>query len=248
MRLKIDTINEMIQALKRWDLMNAVLLNLENRNNFIEENKAFIYNVAYNICKRKLSWENDDELSISLIAFNNACDSFNSNKGNFFSYSKVIIKNALIDHFRRMSRTPYVMFDNEEEDMDYIDYRSSMDSYELQNENKNRAEEIVMFTKELKEYKLDFSSLVDSSPSHKDTRDSLLNIAFSCVKEETILVHVKQKKQLPIKEIILLTGSNRKLLEKWRKYILILILILSSDEYPYIKSYLNIKVGEDSEK
>jgi RNA polymerase sigma factor len=206
--------------------MSAVLLNFENRNKFIDDNRAFIYNVTYNICKRKLSWENDDELSISLIAFNNACDSYNNDKGNFFSYAKVIMRNSLIDYFRKVSRTPYVIFDSEEEDMDYIDYKSSMDSYEIQNENKNRAEEIALFTKELKEYKLDFSSLVDASPSHKDTRDSLLNIAFSCAKEETILNHVKQKKQLPIKEIMLLSGSNRKLLEKWRKYILILILIM----------------------
>lgn len=47
---------------------------------------------------------------------------------------------------------------------------------------------------------------------------------------------------------MLLTGSNRKLIEKWRRYILMLILILSSDQYPYIKSYLNIKAGENSEK
>lgn len=228
--------------------MDLTVLSLENRDKFIEENKAFIYNTAYSVCKRKLSWENDDELSMSLIAFNNACANYNSNKGNFFSYAKVIIKNALIDYFRKMNRTPYVTFDGEDEDMNYIDYKSSMDSYELQTENKNRAEEIALFSKELKEYKLDFNSLVDASPSHKDTRDSLLNIAFACVREEGILAYLKQKKLLPVKEIMLLTGSNRKLIEKWRKYILILILILSSDEYPYIKSYLNIKAGGNNEK
>ncbi|MCM0649895.1 RNA polymerase sigma-I factor [Clostridium swellfunianum] len=228
--------------------MDTKVLSLTNRDTFIEENKAFIYSTAFNICKRRLSWENDDELSLSLIAFNNACDSYNKDKGNFYSYAKVIIRNALIDYFRKMSRTPYVTFDSEEDDMQYIEYKTSMDNYELQTENKNRAEEIALFSKELKEYKLDFNSLVDASPSHKDTRDSLLNLAFSCAKEESILNYVKQKRLLPVKEIMLLTGSNRKLIEKWRKYILILILILSTDEYPYIKSYLNIKVGENNEK
>jgi RNA polymerase sigma factor len=147
-----------------------------------------------------------------------------------------------------MSRTPLVMFDNQEEDLEYIDYKTSMENYEVETENKIRAEEIILFSKELKEYKLDFNSLVEASPSHKDTRNSLLNIAFICVKEENILTYVKQKKQLPVKEIVLLTGSNRKLIEKWRKYILILLLLLSSDEYPYIKSYLNIKVGDNHEK
>lgn len=228
--------------------MDTKVLSLTNRDTFIEENKAFIYSTAFNICKRRLSWENDDELSLSLIAFNNACDSYNKDKGNFYSYAKVIIRNALIDYFRKMSRTPYVTFDSEEDDMQYIEYKTSMDNYELQTENKNRAEEIASFSKELKEYKLDFNSLVDASPSHKDTRDSLLNLAFACAKEESILNYVKQKRLLPVKEIMLLTGSNRKLIEKWRKYFLILILILSTDEYPYIKSYLNIKVGENDEK
>lgn len=227
--------------------MDAVMLSLENRDRFIEDNKAFIYSSTYNICKRKLSWENDDELSVSLIAFNNACDKYNDENVNFYGYAKVIIRNALIDYFRKMSRTPVVIFDNEEEEFQYIDYKNSINNYELESENKRRAEEISLFTKELKEYKLDFNSLIKASPTHKDTRDSLLNIAFACVREENILTYIKHKKLLPVKEIMLLTNSNRKLIEKWRKYILILILILSSNEYPYIKSYLNIKVGEDNE-
>jgi RNA polymerase sigma factor len=227
--------------------MDAVMLSLENRDKFIEDNKAFIYSSTYNICKRKLSWENDDELSVSLIAFNNACDKYNDEKVNFYGYAKVIIRNALIDYFRKMSRTPVVIFDNEEEEFQYIDYKNSINNYELESENKRRAEEISLFTKELKEYKLDFNSLIKASPSHKDTRDSLLNIAFACVREENILTYIKHKKLLPVKGIMMLTNSNRKLIEKWRKYILILILILSSNEYPYIKSYLNIKVGEDNE-
>lgn len=218
-----------------------------DRNTFIEENKAFIYNTAYNICKRKLSWENDDELSISLIAFNNACNSFKEEKGNFYSYAKVIIKNSLIDYFRKGKKAPLVMFANEDEELQYIDVKNSVEQYSVGLENKSRTEEIKEFSKELELYKLDFSILVKSSPSHKDTRDSLLNIAFTCAGEETIVNTVKEKKMLPLKEIMLLTGSNRKLLEKWRRYILILILILSSDKYPYIKSYLNIKVGENNE-
>jgi len=218
-----------------------------DRNIFIEENKAFIYNTAYNICKRKLSWENDDELSISLIAFNNACNNFKEEKGNFYSYAKVIIKNSLIDYFRKAKNAPLVMFASEEEELQYIDVKNSVEQYSVELENKGRTEEIKEFSKELELYKLDFSILVKSSPSHKDTRDSLLNIAFTCAGEETIVNTVKEKKMLPLKEIMLLTGSNRKLLEKWRRYILILILILSSDKYPYIKSYLNIKVGENNE-
>lgn len=228
--------------------MDLMQLSLENRDDFLAQSKAFIYTTTYNICKRKLYFENDDELSISLIAFNNACNTYNADKGNFYSYAKVLIKNALIDYFRKSSKTPYVIFDEDDENMDFIDYKNSISHFNIDSENSRRAEEITLFSKELIEYKLDFSVLIKSSPSHKDTRDSLLNIAFKCAKEQTILNYIKQKKLLPVKEILLLTGSNRKLIEKWRRYILILILILSSDEYPYIKSYLNIKAGDRNEK
>lgn len=218
-----------------------------DRNRFIEDNKSFIYNTAYNICKRKLSWENDDELSISLIAFNNACNTFKEDKGNFYSYAKVIIKNSLIDYFRKRQNTPYVVFSSEDEEIQYVDVKNSLNHYSIELENKSRAEEILEFSKELSLYKLDFNILIKSSPSHKDTRDSLLNIAFVSTGEETIINYIREKKMLPIKEIMLLTGCSRKLLEKWRRYILILILILSSHKYPYIKSYLNIKVGDCDE-
>lgn len=228
--------------------MDLAQLSQDNRDSFITENMSFIYNATCSVCKRKLSFENDDELSISLIAFNNACNSYLPDKGNFFGFAKVLIKNALIDYFRKSSRTPYVVFDDDDETIDYIDYKSSMHEFNLAAENKARAEEIAEFSKELTQYKLSFAELVKASPSHKDTRDSLLNIAFKCSQNENILIYLKQKKLLPVKEIILLTGVNRKLIEKWRKYLLILMLILSNDNYPYIKSYLNIKVGEDNEK
>lgn len=217
---------------------------LENRDKFIEENKGFIYNIASKICNRKLDWLNDDELSIALIAFNTACDTYNDNKGNFLSYAKVLIKNALIDFFRKMKNAPCLMFQDEEEVINYIDNKGALIEFEKEKENLRRAEEIAILSNELIKYKLNFSDLAEASPSHIDTRETLLNIAFKCSREECIIDYINNKKNLPIKEIILLTNANRKFLEKWRKYILVLILILSSNEYSYIKSYFNIEAGE----
>jgi len=224
--------------------MEQELLLLSNRDKLIEANKGFIYNVAYKICKRKLDWNNDDELSICLIAFNSACDSYNQNKGDFFGYARVLIKNALIDFFRKNSSTPYLSFNDENEVIDYIDTKGSLIEFQKELETQKIGEEILLFSEELSKYKLSFDDLVSASPSHIDTREALLNLAFKCTREERILTYIKNKRNLPIKEIILLTATNRKFIEKWRRYILSLILILVNDEYLYIKSYLNIKVGE----
>ncbi|WP_139903592.1 sigma factor [Clostridium thermarum] len=224
--------------------MNTKYINLTNRDAFIESNRDFIYKTTYNVCKRSISWQNDDELSIALIAFNKACDTYEDSKGDFFAYCRVIIRNALIDYFRKNGQNPLLSFDDAESIGDYIDSKLSMDQFTLEVENSRRAEEIALFSKELSKYGLDFNVLADCSPSHTDTRNSLLNLAAACSSNESILQTIKTKKLLPIKEICLFTGAKKKTLEKWRRYLLALILILSSDEYPYIKSYLNIKAGE----
>lgn len=217
----------------------------KNRNTFIEENKNFIYKVAQSLCTGKLSFQ-DDELSIAMIAFNNACDNFEESKGSFYSYAAVVIRNALIDHFRKAKNAPLLTFE-EEENKDYIEWKTSLKEYEKSLERANRMEEIKLLSKELQEYKIDFSKLVASSPSHIDTRSSLLSLASLCIEHEDIINYMRDKKQLPIKQIIVLTRSNRKFLEKWRRYLVVLILILSSNSYNYIKSYLNIKAGDNND-
>lgn len=227
--------------------MELEYLSQENRNIFIEENKSFIYLATYRVCKRTLDWNNDDELSISLIAFNHACETYEKTKGNFYSYTKVLIKNALIDYFRKRKNIPLLVFDSESKNVEFIDNKTSLSEFEKKLENRNRAEEIALFSEELSLYKLDFNVLINSSPSHIDTRNLLLNLVFSCVRQKSIMVFIKERKLLPVKEITLLTSTKRKFIEKWRRYILSLILIISSDEYPYIKSYLNVKVDENNE-
>ena len=223
---------------------NIYDLSPENRSKFIDANKGFIYSTTSKLCKRQLIWENDEELSIALIAFNVACNRFDKTKGNFHSFGKIIIRNALIDFFRKNKTSPILMFENDEYRMDYIDNKNSINDFEIQIENEFRTEEINNFSKELLKYKIDFNSLIKLSPYHKDTRNNLLNVAFSCAKEEPILNHLKTKRKLPAKEVIILTCSNKKFIEKWRVYIISLILILTNPEYVYLKSYLNIKKGE----
>ncbi len=221
---------------------------IKNRDIFIEENKKFIYNVTSTICKKKLQWENDDELSTALIAFNNACNSYVETRGNFFSYAKVLIKNALIDHFRKNSNKYQLSFSEENDELKDAFLKNSLTEYDKKQENLKRSEEIKVLSEELKKYNISFKDLVKNSPSHKDTRDRLLNIAFTCSKDNSILSYIHKYKKLPVKQICIITGYNRKLIDQWRRYILCLIIIISNESYYYIISYLNIKVGEKNEK
>lgn len=215
------------------------------RENFIEKNKGFIYATACRICRRKLDWKNDDELSIALIAFDKACSSFEKFRGNFQSYAGVLIKNALIDFFRKARDIPCLTFDDDDDEkMDYIEYKSSMSEFEKLRENETREEEILLLSKELSEYNIDFDSLINSSPSHSDTRNELLNVAAECLKYESITAYMNKNKMLPIEKICKLTGKKRKYIEKWRRYIIVLMLVMSNSDYQYLKSYLNIYASQ----
>lgn len=228
------------------DCMNNPLPSKDNINEIIDENKKFIYLTACRICKRKLEWENDDELSIALIAFNKACEKYEKSKGNFHKYAAVIIKNSLIDYFRLSKNVPVVSFESQDTISNYIDVTLSLNDYEIKKENTLRAEEIALFSNTLKEYNLSFSNIVKNSPSHIDTRSNILNIAFKCSKDKDIIKYIENKKMLPVKNIAEKMSVKRKLIEKWRRYLLVLILIISSNEYPYLKSYLNITAGDKS--
>ncbi|CAB1246109.1 RNA polymerase sigma factor SigI [Clostridiaceae bacterium BL-3] len=219
----------------------------KNKSQFINENKNFIYKCTYSISKKYLQWENDDELSIALIAFNKACDNYTECKGNFYTYAKIIIKNALIDYFRKNKNLPLLTFDNDQYDMEKLDNSSAIDSFEIERENKNRADEIIEFSKELAKYKINFNNLVNSSPKHKDTRNSALGIALKICNNDEISSYILHNRRLPIKKICAYTGFNRKFVDKWRKYIIALFILFNSEKFIYIKSYLNIKVGESNE-
>lgn len=221
-------------------------ISIDNRDEFINQNKSFIYNCASKICSRKLDWANDDELSVALIAFNGACDSYNEERGNFYSYAKVVIRNSLIDYFRTSKKNSYLIFKEEEVALS-IDNKEAVNEFEKQRENNILAQELILLSNELMLFKISINDLLKASPSHIDTRNALLKVAYLSSCEEGIAEYIISKKNLPIKQIMLLTGSKRKYLEKWRKYILALILILSNKEYQYIKSFLNIKVGENYE-
>lgn len=217
-------------------------LNFEDKNNFIIENKQFIYIAASSICKKRLQWENDDELSIALIAFDKSIELYSSSRGNFYSYAKIVIRNALIDYFRKGINNHLSLHD--EEATDYFYEKSSISKYEIEKENILRSEEVEVYVHKLKEYSITLEDLVDNSPTHIDTKDKLLDLAFLCSKNEEILYFIRKNKMLPIKKIILLTDIKRKYIESWRKYLLSVILILSNDTYIYMRSYLNISVGE----
>ncbi len=215
------------------------------REELISSYKNFIHKYTCSICKAQLNWNNDDELSIALIAFNKAIDKFIPDQGkNFLSFAKIIIKNSLIDYFRyenKFHSLPLSGANQEEEDVSSAEAAASWDSYRQEIENRNRAYEIQRFNELLVQFGLTLEKLVRYSPRHQDTRNSLKEIAQTLSTHKEIVKKIYQMKRLPLKEIQLITGARRGFLDKWRNYLLSLIIILTHEEMDSLAEYIRGK-------
>lgn len=216
-------------------------MEVKDRNEFIEDNLKFIIRTTEYICKRKISKENDDEYSIALIAFNKSIDSYEETKGNFHTYSKRVIRNALIDYFRKNSNSNTFNTSTGEISGTDIDLKTSMDEHIKQTDLLDKKEIILNFNTALNDYKISLADLIKNSPSHKDTRKNSLELALKISKDTNLVASLNRRKLLDVKYICDTFNVNRKFVEKWRRYIIALVLILSNDSFKYIKDYLNIE-------
>lgn len=73
------------------------------RNNFISVNNNFILGTACKAAGHFVT-ESDDEYSVALIAFNEAIDSYDEEKGNFHSFAALVIRRRIYDYIRSADR------------------------------------------------------------------------------------------------------------------------------------------------
>ncbi len=220
------------------------------REELINSYKSYIKEVAAGCCGRPLEWENDDELSIALLAFNEAVESYDQSLGKEFkNYARMVISSRLIDYFRKETRHRHLPLETVDE-LGETDRRWEMntawDNYREQQVQRERAEEMVYFEQVLHEYGMSLTKLEQSSPKHRDTRDNLVSIAEFTTGHEKFAAYIRRYKKLPLKELALATGTSKKVLKRGRQYILALFLILINKEFTYLRSLFSLPSQTDT--
>ncbi len=211
----------------------------EAREAFLAEHQTFICHVASRACFRSLEWGRDDELSEALIAFNEAIDLFVADKGvPFLAYARVLIKRRLIDYHRRHSLRQTISLDQEDKGRMFDTYLG-LDEFREQEQNRERAAEIQQFAKDLAAFKLTFKNLVEVSPKHRDSRETLLRAARELAFDTELWARVKRTGKVPMQALVLKTQIHPKVLERGRKYILaVALLIANQHDYVYLREYV----------
>ncbi|MCX7922879.1 MAG: RNA polymerase sigma factor SigI [Clostridia bacterium] len=233
--MQLVSINQRVENIKH---------NEEEINRFVEEYKPFIAACAERSIGRYLRYGEDDELSIALMAFVEAVKSYNADKGNFLSFAQNVIKRRLIDYYRKEKKHSHVVSLNgftKEDDEEEIDLSigESIDKFSEEVRSEYRRLELEELKKELGKWDISFMELVDASPKHNSTKKVYSDIIKYLLSQSELVRLMKQKKYLPIAEIEKNTGISRKKIERARKYIIAVVIIMTED-YQYIGEYVNL--------
>lgn len=212
-------------------------------NELIDSYKPFIAKTVSSVCKRYIH-ESDDEFSIGLIAFNEAIQKYSPDKGSsLISFSEVLIKRRVIDYIRKQSKYQNLSFngganlDEDESAGSSIEDELSIEDFRKKTDDELRREEILQFTQILQQFELTFTDLIEQSPKHADARKNAMAVAKILVENEELKTILIEKKRLPIKQLESYVSLSRKTIERNRKYIIAISLILAGD-YVYLKDYI----------
>lgn len=212
-------------------------------NNLINDYKPFIASVVQKQTGKFVQYGVDDELSIGLLAFEEAIRAYKEDKGAFLSFAENVIRRRLIDYSRKEGRhsnvIPLSSFYNEEDDKSIdITEKEAVQTFNYGQVKENRKYEIQEIQKELKEWGISFFELQEVSPKHSETRAIYKEIVYCVINNQELLDMLKTKKYLPIAEIEKITGIHRKKIERARKFVIAMIIILTGD-YRHIQSFIN---------
>lgn len=215
------------------------------RDVFIDKFKPFIAKSVSLVCRRFI-YDSDDEFSVGLIAFNDAINNYNRAKGtSFVSFAEVVIKRRVIDFIRQQSKHQTLSLDanhqyedgSNEQASALIESEISIRGYLEIQDQQARKEEIIKFTNELLYFGISFKEIVKYSPKHADARKTAIEIAHLIANDVMLKDMLYSTKKLPIKHMESRIKVSRKTIERNRKYIIAMTLVLCND-YVYLKDYL----------
>ena len=216
----------------------------------IRKNELFIIKYASKVTNRYIT-RSDDEWSIALLAFSQAIEGYDLEKGSFLAFSELVMKRRLIDYIRNQGKySPEVsidpvLFDAEpEEEDENIGIKVAVNEQLSKPDSSDLKLEISAANQVFLEYGFTFFDLTSCSPQAKKTKSACAKAVNYMLKHPLIINELRSSKLLPIKIIENNTKIPRKILERHRKYIIAAIELLSGG-YPCLADYLSYIREED---
>jgi len=220
--------------------------NEELRNELIQRYRPFILKTASRFCKRYIDPARDDEFSVALLAFDEAINGYSAQSGGrFLTFASQVITRRLIDYARKEERhaslVPYSALEGDKGEgaslLSQVEAKEALEAYAQDQDRETRLEEIKALAEELAGFGISFADLSEQSPKHLDSRNMLLGIGRRLAANPVLFAMLKERRQLPLKELCEAEQVSRKTLERNRKY-LIATALIAGGPYRHLKPYI----------
>ncbi|MDR2398701.1 MAG: sigma-70 family RNA polymerase sigma factor [Spirochaetaceae bacterium] len=183
--------------------------------------------------------ERRDHLSEGMLGFIQSVKTYKGEEGAFIPYAQTVIRHRLIDAARRergMQKSLSSGFPETGEGASW-EYEASQRSYDLQEEQKQLQLEIGEIDAELAQWGFDCFDLVRDCPKQERSRRTCHAVVRRALESETLVAQMRETRKLPVKALAQSAGVSDKVIDKYRRYILALILMVTGD-YPYMHTFL----------
>ena len=184
----------------------------------------------------------EDLLSSAMMAFYEAVQNYEAEKGHFFPFANRVVCARIIDSIRKIDRhvgrTVSLSDDDEQQLAESTAINViSMRRYEADRRRERLSEEIEQFMSEAASWGITMDALVKGSPKHRELRNTYEDILSTVTESPDIMQTIHVKRYFPIKAISKITGLPQKKLERARIYILASLIIKTGD-YELLSEYV----------
>lgn len=198
-----------------------------------------IYENLSQFCRKVISktrgkYINPDDEEAGMISnvILDAVEKYNVDRGSFMVYLGQAVRNRTVDELRKEKRTPAVTvsFDNMSPGIEENYFEDFIDDIA-------RKQEIQAFEQLLAGFAVNFRDLASISPRHTKTREQALRAAWLIAQDNELSSYLITKGTLPQRHLEEKFNLNRSMLERYRKYIIAVVLIHVND-LGYLKQYV----------
>lgn len=183
----------------------------------------------------------DDRLSIAMLIFMNCVRQYDEEAGGFLPFAATCIRNRLIDEGRKLARyhAKIITFHSDEDNdvENSVQIIASTKKYEQEKERLLLSEEINLLSSDLTEFGFTLASLSDICPKQRRSRNQCITLAWEIVSNRALKEQFIRTHRIPQTELARRFKLSEKTVEKHRRYIVTVTIILLGD-YPGIQAFL----------
>lgn len=204
---------------------------MERADSLIRAYLPFIKSEAAKCIGRPCT-EQDDALSVAMIAFHEAIRGYSRTKGAFLKYAALVIRSRIIDFQRAEARHQgHVSMDTPQRE-DGAPLRETIagdaDDHETEASRDATRQEIAELSETMARYGLRLSDVAENCPKQQRTLAACRQAAGYAQAHPELLDEMLRTSKLPLAKLAAGAGVERKTLERHRKYLFALLLIYTN--------------------